>query len=143
MNKEVKKEIGKAVAASGAAFVGAPVAATIAASLGVAIEVFSSLSQKRSTELFNSEEYTAEVISKIKQSDNFASFVYDVWLKHNFESSEQRRKYLRNMLKKETYNSTNPCRFQPFCRHSSQPLQHCHFGHVDGAVPITTPLHGR
>jgi len=114
MNKEVKKEIGKAVAASGAAFVGAPVAATIAASLGVAIEVFSSLSQKRSTELFNSEEYTAEVISKIKQSDNFASFVYDVWLKHNFESSEQRRKYLRNMLKKETYNSTN--RFANFSR---------------------------
>lgn len=104
---EVKKELVKAVAASGAAFIGGPVAATIAASLGVAVEVFGTLSQKRSGELFSSDEYTLEVMNKIKQSDDFASFVYDIWLKHNFESSEQRRKYLRNMLKKETYDNTN------------------------------------
>ncbi len=104
---EVEKEIVKAVGATGAAFIGGPVAATIAASLGVAVEMFGTLSQKRSSELFNSDEYVHRVVSKIEESDNFASFVYDIWLKHNFEASEQRRKYLRNMLKKETYNSSN------------------------------------
>ena len=104
---ETKKELVKAVASSVAAFAGSPVAATIAASLGVAIEMFGALSQKRSSELFNSDEYVHKVVSKIEESDDFASFVYDIWLKHNFESSEQRRKYLRNMLKKETYDSTN------------------------------------
>ena len=104
---ETKKELVKAVASSGAAFVGSPVAATIAASLGVAVEMFSTLSQKRSSELFNSDEYVHKVVSKIEESDDFASFVYDIWIRHNFESSEQRRKYLRNMLKKETYDSTN------------------------------------
>ena len=104
---EVEKEIVKAAGATGAAFIGGPVAATIAASLGVAVEMFGTLSQKRSSELFNSDEYVHKVVSKIEESDDFASFVYDIWLKHNFESSEQRRKYLRNMLKKETYDSTN------------------------------------
>lgn len=104
---EVEKEIVKAVGATGAAFIGSPVAATIAASLGVAVEMFGTLYQKRSSELFNSDEYVHRVVSKIEESDNFASFVYDIWLKHNFEASEQRRKYLRNMLKKETYNSSN------------------------------------
>ena len=104
---EVEKEIVKAVGATGAAFIGGPVATTIAASLGVAVEMFGTLSQKRSSELFNSDEYVHRVVSKIEESDNFASFVYDIWLKHNFEASEQRRKYLRNMLKKETYNSSN------------------------------------
>lgn len=104
---EVGKELVKAVESSGAAFAGGPVAATIAASLGVAVEMFGTLSQKRSSELFNSDEYVHKVVSKIKESDDFASFVYDIWIKHNFESSEQRRKYLRNMLKKETYDSTN------------------------------------
>lgn len=75
--------------------------------MGVAVEIFDTLSQKRSSELFNSDEYVHKVVSKIEESDNFASFVYDIWLKHNFEASEQRRKYLRNMLKKETYNSSN------------------------------------
>lgn len=104
---ETKKELVKAVASSVAAFAGGPVAATIAASLGVAIEMFGTLSQKRSSELFNSDEYVHKVVSKIEESDDFASFVYDIWLKHNFESSEQRREYLRNMLKKETYTSNN------------------------------------
>lgn len=104
---EVGKELVKAVASSGAAFAGGPVAATIAASLGVAVEMFGTLSQKRSSELFNSDEYVHKVVSKIKESDDFASFVYDIWIKHNFESSEQRRKYLRNMLKKETHSSNN------------------------------------
>lgn len=104
---EVGKELVKAVASSGAAFAGGPVAATIAASLGVAVEMFGTLSQKRSGELFDSDEYVRRVVNKIKQSDNFASFVYDIWLKHNFEASEQRRKYLRNMLKKETHSSNN------------------------------------
>lgn len=104
---EVGKELVKAVALSGAAFAGGPVAATIAASLGVAVEMFGTLSQKRSGELFDSDEYVRRVVNKIKQSDNFASFVYDIWIKHNFESSEQRRKYLRNMLKKETHSSNN------------------------------------
>lgn len=104
---EIGKELVKAVASSGAAFAGGPVAATIAASLGVAVEMFGTLSQKRGGELFDSDEYVRRVVSKIKQSDNFASFVYDIWLKHNFEASEQRRKYLRNMLKKETHSSNN------------------------------------
>jgi len=104
---EVEKELVKAVASSGAAFAGGPVAATIAASLGVAVEMFGTLSHKRSGELFDSDEYVRRVVNKIKQSDNFASFVYDIWLKHNFEASEQRRKYLRNMLKKETHSSNN------------------------------------
>lgn len=104
---EVGKELVKAVASSGAAFAGGPVAATIAASLGVAVEMFGTLSQKRSSELFNSDEYVHKVVSKIRESDDFASFVYDIWLKHNFEASEQRRKYLRNMLKKETHSSNN------------------------------------
>ncbi len=39
-----------------------------------------------------------QIILQIKESDDFAGFVYDTWLKHNLESSEARMKRLKSIL---------------------------------------------
>lgn len=98
LNNSIKRESAKAVGVGAAAVVGGPVAAILAASLGVAVEALGYLGEKRTKELFDTPELLGKVIVEIKKSDDFASFVYDVWMKHNFESSEMRRQRLKAIL---------------------------------------------
>lgn len=77
---------------------GDPLAAVLAVSLGVAVESLGYLGQKRTRELFVTQKFLDQVIDEVRVSDDFASFVFDIWMKHNFESSEQRRKRLREIL---------------------------------------------
>ncbi len=98
LDNSIKRESAKAVGAGAAALVGGPVIAILAASLGVAIEALGYLGEKRSRELFGTKESLDRIIVEIKKSDDFASFVYDIWMKHNFESSEARRLRLKAIL---------------------------------------------
>jgi hypothetical protein len=98
LNNSIKRESTKAVGVGAAALVGGPVAAILAASLGVAVEALGYLGEKRTKELFDAPIFLDTVVAEIKKSDDFASFVYDIWMKHNFESSETRRKRLKAIL---------------------------------------------
>lgn len=98
LDNSVKRESAKAVGTGAAALVGGPVAAILAASLGVAVEALGYLGEKRTKELFDTTESLDRAIAEIKKSDDFASFVYDIWMKHNFESSETRRRRLKAIL---------------------------------------------
>jgi len=98
LNTPIKRETVKAVGTVGAAVAGGPIAVVLAASLGVAVEALGYLGEKRTKELFNTPELLNSTIAEIKKSDDFAGFVYDIWMKHNFESSETRRKRLKEIL---------------------------------------------
>jgi len=74
----------------------APVLSSI---LNIAVESFGSFSTKRTSQLFYTKELAQQVVKKIRNDDDFASFTYDVWLRHNLESSERRRIILKNFLK--------------------------------------------
>jgi hypothetical protein len=98
LDNPIKRESVKAVGVGAAILAGGPVAAILAASLGVAVEALGYLGEKRTKELFDTTAFLDEVITEIRRSDDFASFVYDIWMKHNFESSEARRKRLKAIL---------------------------------------------
>jgi hypothetical protein len=83
------------------------VAASIGAVLGFSAAVWSYFGDKRNKELFDQAELVAQVTTKVQQSDDFASFVFDVWQKHNLESSEERRKMLKKFLEEEAYKDKN------------------------------------
>lgn len=98
LDNPIKRESVKAVGAAGAVVAGGAVAPILAASLGVAVEALGYLGEKRTKELFDMPAFLDKVVAEIKKSDDFASFVYDIWMKHNFESSEMRRKRLKAIL---------------------------------------------
>lgn len=100
LDNPLKREGVKAVAATGALIAGGPVAAGLAITLGVAVEALGMLGEKRTAQLFDSEDLTSRVVAKINESDDFASFVFSVWQKHNLESSDKRRVMLKNFLEK-------------------------------------------
>jgi hypothetical protein len=77
------------------------------AALGLSFTVLSYFSDKRSKELFDTQKLVNRVKLKIEKSDDFASFVFDVWQKHNLESSEKRRKMLKALLEKESLKDIN------------------------------------
>lgn len=91
LDDSLKREGVKAGGAALALTTGSPTAASLSIALGVAVEALSLLGDKRTAELFNSELLVDEVSAKIKQSDDFAGFVFSVWQKHNLESSAVRR----------------------------------------------------
>lgn len=76
-----------------------------AAVLGVGIEALGYLSSKRSAELFDAD-LAAQVVKKMHHLD-FAGFVYDIWHKYTFESSEERRRYLKKFLASEASKKDN------------------------------------
>jgi hypothetical protein len=98
LDNPIKRESVKAVSVGAAAIAGGPVAAILAASLGVAVEALGYLGEKRTKELFDTTVFLDKVIKEIEKSDDFASFVYDIWMKHNFESSKARRARLKAIL---------------------------------------------
>lgn len=108
--KQTVKAGANVVAATASAIVPIATPAFVALSevIGIVVDNYGALSEKRSSELFFSDpEYVSDIVGKIKASDDFASFVYDVWVRHNFESYEERRKLLRTFLKNATYDSKN------------------------------------
>jgi hypothetical protein len=114
LDNSAKREVVKATGVAAATVSGSPLALVLAAALGVAVEMIGQLGEKRTKELFDTQELQSRVISEIKASDDFASFVYDIWLKHNFESSENRRKRLKSVLKVATYKKKKD--FENFTR---------------------------
>ncbi len=102
LKNSVHREVIKATATSVAGLVSASkaaaIATTLAAALGIAVETLGNLGEKRTKELFDSQHFVDQTVAQIKESDDFAGFVYDTWLKHNLESSEIRRKRLKKVL---------------------------------------------
>jgi len=80
----------------------ATVAAALGGALQVAVGVFADMSQKRTEELFDNPQLVDKIIYQVKESEDFASFVFDLWRRYNFESSEERRLMLKTFLKKAT-----------------------------------------
>lgn len=74
------------------------VATAIAEAVGLAVEVFFTLSTKRSNELFDDQEVLAKTVEEIQKSSDFASAVFDIWSRYNLESHEQRRLMLKKFL---------------------------------------------
>jgi hypothetical protein len=101
LNNSFKRESVKAIGAGAAVIAGTPVAATLSIVLGVAVEALGLLGEKRTNELFDTKALEEKVIAKIKLSDDFGSFVLDIWQKHNLESSEERRRMLKKFLEEE------------------------------------------
>src|SRR3982750_4524141 len=83
------------------------IAAVITGVLGLTISVWSYFSDRRNKELFDDEAITNQIVEKCKQSEDFASFVFDVWQKHNLESSEERRLMLKKFLQGEACKNSN------------------------------------
>jgi hypothetical protein len=83
------------------------VATSLGAALGLGLSVWSYFSDKRNKELFGKDALVEQVLIKIKQSDDFASFVFDLWQRHNLESSEDRRKMLKKFLEQEASKDDN------------------------------------
>jgi hypothetical protein len=83
------------------------VATSLGAVLGLGFSVWSYFSDKRNKELFDKDTLVEQVLIKVKQSDDFASFVFDLWQKHNLESSEDRRKMLKKFLEQEANRDNN------------------------------------
>lgn len=83
------------------------VAVSLIATLGFSFSVLSYFSDKRNKELFSRKKLVDQVAKKVKASDDFASFVFDIWQKHNLESCEKRRKLLKELLEQESFNQKN------------------------------------
>lgn len=98
LDNPISRESMKAAATTIASLHPTPLTTVMAATLGIAVEALGYLSDKRTKELFNTSEFLQKVVDEIQKSDDFASFVYDVWMRHNFESSEIRRKRLKAIL---------------------------------------------
>lgn len=80
------------------------IAAVIGQALMIAADQIAiNISEKRTNELFGEEKLVNKVIDEIRESDDFASFVFDLWRRYNFESSEDRRKILKSLLEKATF----------------------------------------
>lgn len=107
LNNPIKQQSVIAVGTVGATIAGGVVAPVLAAALGIAVVALGYLGSERSQELFNTDELIDRVNKKIQQSENFASFVFDVWQRYNFESSEERRELLKQFLKTESVNNNN------------------------------------
>lgn len=90
------------------------VATSLGVALGLGFSVWSYFSDKRNKELFGDQELVNKLITKTKKSDDFASFVFDVWQKHNLESSEARRKLLKKFLEGEVDKTKN--KFENFSK---------------------------
>jgi hypothetical protein len=107
--KEIFVGTGKVLATTGAAAAtGDPkliIAAAIGEVLSVGLDAFAEVSRKRTNELFDSEEFAYKVVDEVKRSDDFASFVFSLWRRYNDESSEARRKLLKSILNKATYEA--------------------------------------
>jgi hypothetical protein len=114
LDDPVKRESVKALGAGGALIAGGPVAMGLSIALGVAVEALGQLGEKRTRELFDTNEFAERVASKIQQSTDFAGFVYSVWQKYNLESNENRRRMLKRFLEKEAGKDVN--QFENFSR---------------------------
>ena len=80
------------------------VAAAIGESLSIGLDrTFADMSQERAVKLFGNAELVARVVDEVKKSDDFASFVLDLWREYNLESSEYRRQLLKSILEKSAY----------------------------------------
>lgn len=90
------------------------VATTVGGVLGLGFSVWSYFSDRRNKELFYSDDIVQKILVKVEQSPDYASFVFDLWSKHNLESSEERRLMLKEFLEKETNNTDN--QFENFSR---------------------------
>jgi hypothetical protein len=106
LDNPIIRESVKAAGTGAAVLSNEPVAAILAVSLGVAVEAFGYLGEKRTKELFDSQRLLNKVVAEIKLSEDFAGFVYDIWMKHNFESSEARRKRLKAILENVTQSTS-------------------------------------
>jgi hypothetical protein len=80
------------------------VATAISEILSVGVDAFSGMSQKRTQALFDSPELATKVVEEIKKSDDFASLIFDLWRRYNYESSEERRLMLKSILQHATYD---------------------------------------
>lgn len=107
LNDPVSREGVKAAGAIGASLAGGPVAVAAVAILGVAVEALGLLGDRRTKELFNTEGFLKKASEKMRESDDFAGFVFSVWQKHNLESSKERRKLLKKFLEVETGRKSN------------------------------------
>lgn len=107
LDNSLKRESIKAVGAVGAIVAGGSIAGILAVVLGVSVEALGLLGEKRTKELFDTEDLIAKVSKKIKSSDDFAGFVFSIWQKHNLESSAERRKMLKKFLEKEASKDNN------------------------------------
>lgn len=101
-------DTGKVIVAGGAAAAGGNWKTAVATALGETLSIgidkaFADMSQKRAAQLFDSEDFVNRVIDEIKGSDDYASLVLDIWKRYNFESSEDRRKFLKAILERATY----------------------------------------
>lgn len=114
LDNPIKREVVKTTGAMVAVVSGDPLAAVLATSLALPVETLGYLGQKRTKELFVTQEFVDKVIAEVRASDDFASFVYDVWMKHNFESSEIRRKRLQSILTHATLSQSRD--FENFTR---------------------------
>lgn len=98
LENPIKREALKGTSAILASNAGTPLAAALAVGLGIAVEALGYLGEKRTRELFDTQDFVSSVIAEVQKSDDFAGFVYDIWLRHNVESSEVRRKRLKAVL---------------------------------------------
>lgn len=115
MENPIKQEAIIASASILATVAGGTLAPILASALGVGVVALGYLGEKRTKELFGEDqEYINKIANKMNQSDDFVSLVYDIWMKHNLESSETRRIYLRDLLKNATGRDNND--FQNFTR---------------------------
>lgn len=108
---DIKKTVantGKVIVAGGTGAVGGDWKTAVAAALGESLSIgidkaFADMSKKRARQLFDNAEFVGRIIEEIKSSDDYASLVLDIWKRYNFESSENRRKFLKSILQKATY----------------------------------------
>jgi hypothetical protein len=107
LNNSLKRESVKASGAIVASIAGGPIGGILAAILGVSVEALGLLGEKRTKELFDSDELIMKVSEKIQTSDDFAGFIFSIWQKHNLESSKERRKLLKRFLEQEVQKKTN------------------------------------
>lgn len=105
--KELNTSAAKAVVAvTAAGVVGGHAGAIVTAiseSLQIAIDQFSNYSTIKTNQLFNSPELINAITEQAGESADFASLIIDIWSRHNLESSEERRKYLKSIVDKVAY----------------------------------------
>ena len=80
------------------------VGTAIAEALSFGLDTFQTLSGKRTNELFDDRQKMLHIVEEVHKSDDFSSLVYDIWRRHAFESSEERRLYLKTILEKAADN---------------------------------------
>jgi len=114
LNTPITRETTKQAGAVVATLNPTPFTLALAATLNIAVETLGYLGEKRTRELFVTTEFLNKVIEELKKSDDFAGFVYDLWTRHNFESSEVRRRMLKAIL--ENASAASGRDFENFTR---------------------------